>query len=415
MEFVKFHKINLFSLSGCGKKTFIKEVKKFNNPAYEENNILYYEQRNNSNNLILEEEIENIKVKLNNENLCLKFYISNLDNIVLLKEKSKYLTYETEIILLLIDITKSQSFDIAKTFLEELIKNNENREKKYEIFIISNKIDLETERNVGSYEINQLIENYSYIKLYEISLLTLENFENLINNINITLKSDSFKQFNKISLMNPIKMNKKFLLEITNTMSIFLLGNSSVGKTSFIKRFFDNYFSTSNLSTLGIDVEKTYVKINDQNIIKIDVWDTAGQERLRSIPRKYYIKGDAFILMYDVTNENSFNDLNQWIKDIKENKGIDNNNNENYVIYLAGNKIDIINERKIQTEDAENFSRENKIKYVEISCKNGINVNEIMENIIYDTSQKLGTFNNFIKIKNIKDDDNKNKKKNNCC
>ena len=119
--------------------------------------------------------------------------------------------------------------------------------------------------------------------------------------------------------------------------------------------------------------------------------------------------------MYDVTNENSFNDLNQWIKDIKENKGIDNNNNENYVIYLAGNKIDIINERKIQTEDAENFSRENKIKYVEISCKNGINVNEIMENIIYDTSQKLGTFNNFIKIKNIKDDDNKNKKKNNCC
>ena len=215
--------------------------------------------------------------------------------------------------------------------------------------------------------------------------------------------------------MNPIKMNKKFLLEITNTMSIFLLGNSSVGKTSFIKRFFDNYFSTSNLSTLGIDVEKTYVKINDQNIIKIDVWDTAGQERLRSIPRKYYIKGDAFILMYDVTNENSFNDLNQWIKDIKENKGIDNNNNENYVIYLAGNKIDIINERKIQTEDAENFSRENKIKYVEISCKNGINVNEIMENIIYDTSQKLGTFNNFIKIKNIKDDDNKNKKKNNCC
>ena len=390
-------------------------VKKFNNPAYEENNILYYEQRNNSNNLILEEEIENIKVKLNNENLCLKFYISNLDNIVLLKEKSKYLTYETEIILLLIDITKSQSFDIAKTFLEELIKNNENREKKYEIFIISNKIDLESDRTIGSYEIDKLKDNSSYIKTYEISLLTLVNFENLLININSTLKSDLFKEFNKISLMNPIKMNKKFLLEITNTMSIFLLGNSSVGKTSFIKRFFDNYFSTSNLSTLGIDVEKTYVKINDQNIIKIDVWDTAGQERLRSIPRKYYIKGDAFILMYDVTNENSFNDLNQWIKDIKENKGIDNNNNENYVIYLAGNKIDIINERKIQTEDAENFSRENKIKYVEISCKNGINVNEIMENIIYDTSQKLGTFNNFIKIKNIKDNDNKNKKKNNCC
>ena len=356
------------------------------------------------------ENIDNIIVSLNNEKLYLKFYISNLDNIDLLKEKSKYLIYSSEIILLFIDITNLNSYEVIKTFLEELKIHYENIEKKFEIFIISNKIDLETERNVGSYEINQLTENYSYIKLYEISLLTLENFENLINNINITLKSDSFKQFNTIQLKNPIRINQKDNFEVTNAMTIFLLGNSTVGKTSFIKRFFDNYFSNSNLSTLGIDVEKTFVKINDK-YIKIDVWDTSGQERLRSIPRKYFIKGDAFLLMYDVTNENSFNELNKWIKDIKDNKKNDENNNENFVIYLVGNKIDVINNRKINVEDAENFSKETNIKYVEISCKKGINVSEIMENIIYETSQKLSNFNDFFKLNNENNKENKKKTK----
>ena len=411
-EFVKFHKINLFGLSGCGKKTFIKEITKFNNPNYDEDLFLNKEKVDNSENDLILENIDNIIVSLNNEKLYLKFYISNLDNIDLLKEKSKYLIYSSEIILLFIDITNLNSYEVIKTFLEELKIHYENIEKKFEIFIISNKIDLETERNVGSYEINQLTENYSYIKLYEISLLTLENFENLINNINITLKSDSFKQFNTIQLKNPIRINQKDNFEVTNAMTIFLLGNSTVGKTSFIKRFFDNYFSNSNLSTLGIDVEKTFVKINDK-YIKIDVWDTAGQERLRSIPRKYFIKGDAFLLMYDVTNENSFNELNKWIKDIKDNKKNDEKNNENFVIYLVGNKIDVINNRKINVEDAENFSKETNIKYVEISCKKGINVSEIMENIIYETSLKLSNFNDFFKLNN--ENNKENKKKTKCC
>ena len=410
-EFVKFHKINLFGLSGCGKKTFIKEITKFNNPNYDEDLFLNKEKVDNSENDLILENIDNIIVSLNNEKLYLKFYISNLDNIDLLKEKSKYLIYSSEIILLFIDITNLNSYEVIKTFLEELKIHYENIEK---IFIISNKIDLETERNVGSYEINQLIENYSYIKLYEISLLTLENFENLINNINITLKSDSFKQFNTIKMLNSIKIKHQDNFEGTDTMRLFLLGNSSVGKTSFIKRFFDNYFSTSNLSTLGIDVEKTYVKINDKKI-KIDVWDTAGQERLRSIPRKYFIKGDGFILMYDVTNETSFNDLNQWIKDIKENKRNDENENENFVIYLIGNKIDEISKRKIQVEKAENFSKEKNVKYIEISCKNGINVYETMENIIYDTSKKLSIFNNYFKLKNNNNNNHHHKNVNKCC
>ena len=401
-EFVKFHKINLFSIPGCGKKTFIHEIKKFNNPNYDENinsnNVdIYYTKPN-----LLSQEIENIIVPLYQEKLCLKFYFSNLDYLDLIKKNLKYLLYDTEIILLIIDITNMKSFEVVKTLLDDIKKHYENIEKKYEIFIISNKIDLETERNVGSYEINQLIDNCSYIKIYEISLLTLDNFENLLTNINLTLQSDSFKQFNRIKMVNSIKIKHQDIIEGTDTMRIFLLGNSSVGKTSFIKRFFDNYFSTSNLSTLGIDVEKTYVKINDKKI-KIDVWDTAGQERLRSIPRKYFIKGDGFILMYDVTNETSFNDLNQWIKDIKENKRNDENENENFVIYLIGNKIDEISKRKIQ------------VKYIEISCKNGINVYETMENIIYDTSKKLSIFNNYFKLKNNNNNNHHHKNVNKCC
>jgi GTPase SAR1 family protein len=119
--------------------------------------------------------------------------------------------------------------------------------------------------------------------------------------------------------------------------------------------------------------------------------------------------------MYDITKESTFNELTQWIKDIKEARNTDvndNNNDNNCIIYLTGNKIDNINQREIKTEDAENFAKNYNINYTEISCKDGINIYEIMENIIFDTSKRLDYLKEGFNLEKEKIEGVKKKK---CC
>jgi len=347
--FVKFHKINIYGLSGTGKKSFLKEMKKYNNTNYKESEYdkiidkRTKEELEDSQKLI--ERIEKVIIPLkNNTKLYLNVYLTNLDNIDYINSRTKYLIYETEIIIILIDITRISSFELAKNLLEKLNEIYKERKKKFEIFFIANKIDLDSKRVITNNEINELRDLYNYIQIFYLSLKSIENFENIIESLNTTLNKDCFKLYNLIKIKEPIKISSQDNIKTNSLMTIFLLGSSGVGKTSFIKRYFNNLFSNSNLSTLGIDVEKSFVEIDNQ-IIKLEVWDTAGQERLRSIPKKFYIKSDAFILMYDITKESTFNELTQWIKDIKEARNIDindNNNDNNCIIYLTGNKIDKI-------------------------------------------------------------------------
>ena len=417
--FVKFHKINIYGLSGTGKKSFLKEMKKYNNKNYKESEYdkiidkRTKEELEDSQKLI--ERIEKVIIPLkNNTKLYLNVYLTNLDNIDYINSRTKYLIYETEIIIILIDITRISSFELAKNLLEKLNEIYKERKKKFEIFFIANKIDLDSKRVITNNEINELRDLYNYIQIFYLSLKSIENFENIIESLNTTLNKDCFKLYNLIKIKEPIKISSQDNIKTNSLMTIFLLGSSGVGKTSFIKRYFNNLFSTSNLSPLGIDVEKSFVEIDNQ-IIKLEVWDTAGQERLRSVPKKFYIKSDAFILMYDITKESTFNELTQWIKDIKEARNTDindNNNDNNCIIYLTGNKIDNINQREIKTEDAENFAKNYNINYTEISCKDGINIYEIMENIIFDTSKRLDYLKEGFNLEKEKIENIKKKK---CC
>ena len=417
--FVKFHKINIYGLSGTGKKSFLKEMKKYNNTNYKESEYdkiidkRTKEELEDSQKLI--ERIEKVIIPLkNNTKLYLNVYLTNLDNIDYINSRTKYLIYETEIIIILIDITRISSFELEKNLLEKLNEIYKEIKKKFEIFFIANKIDLDSKREIKNNEINELKDLYNYIQIFYLSLKSIENFENIIESLNTTLNKDCFKLYNLIKIKEPIKISSQDNIKTNSLMTIFLLGSSGVGKTSFIKRYFNNLFSNSNLSTLGIDVEKSFVEIDNQ-IIKLEVWDTAGQERLRSVPKKFYIKSDAFILMYDITKESTFNELTQWIKDIKEARNTDindNNNDNNCIIYLTGNKIDNINQREIKTEDAENFAKKYNINYTEISCKDGINIYEIMENIIFDTSKRLDYLKEGFNLEKEKIENIKKKK---CC
>ena len=420
IKFVKFHKVNILGTSGVGKKTLFTEFKKYNNS--EEDNITNEEENKIVPNII-ELPIERITIPLKKENLYLhlNIYITNLDNLEIIKEKNKYLLYNSEIILLIVDITNTNSFHVIKEYLDFILKKEnddifDSNFQNNEIIVLANKTDLDSDREVGSYELNQLTDDHPKIKLLEISLKDLDNFDELLYQMNNILKQDNFKIHNIIEIKEPIQIPKNLnnnLLNVNSVITIFFLGSSGVGKTSFINRFFSNLYSSTTLSTLGIDVEKSLLKING-NLYRLEVWDTAGQERLRSIPKKYYVKGDAFLLMFDVTDEKSFSDLNQWIKDLSSARNRDNDFSTtcDTVIYLIGNKIDDFDNRKILSKDAEKFSSENNIYYIEVSCKDGINIYEVMINIIIDASKKLDYIRKsiFLTKKNQKKNDNKN-----CC
>ena len=158
---------------------------------------------------------------------------------------------------------------------------------------------------------------------------------------------------------------------------VLLLGDSSVGKTCFLLRYCDKSFQEAHLSTIGLDYRlKSMTLQNDKNI-KLQIWDTAGQDRFRAITKNYYKGANGIILIYDVTNKQSYENVKNWLTQIKEEA------NPNVMIYLAGNKIDVEEEQRvITTEDGQKIADEYKLPFKETSAKNGINVNEIFQELV---------------------------------
>ena len=190
-------------------------------------------------------------------------------------------------------------------------------------------------------------------------------------------------------------------------LSFILIGDSTVGKTCFLTRYFKNQFNETFLSTIGIDKEIKYVKVKNDTY-KMTLWDTAGQDRFKSLPKKYYQNADGVLLLFDVTSEETFNNVSNWMKDVKENsnKNINSENGQPEIaLYLIGNKIDLPN-RVISKEQAETEAKSLGMKYFEISCKINMNIPEVMNRMIMECHMKTNH------IKNIKDifilNDNKN-------
>ena len=152
-------------------------------------------------------------------------------------------------------------------------------------------------------------------------------------------------------------------------IKIMTLGNSSVGKTSFILKYTENSFNEKYASTIGIDYKIKVLKIKERNY-KLFLYDTTGQERFRSLAYNLIKNADGILLMYDITNKESFQSIPEWIKNIKEKRG------NNFPIILLGNKIDLEEKREVKKEDGEDFAEEHKIKFFEISNKEGINIDE---------------------------------------
>ena len=123
-------------------------------------------------------------------------------------------------------------------------------------------------------------------------------------------------------------------------IKIIVVGDSGVGKTNLVNRFTSNKFDTNSKSTIGVEFVYKTLKINKE-IIKVEVWDTAGQERYRSITSSYYKGANGAIIVYDITDEDSFKNVESWMNEvIKKGK-------QNMQFLLVGNKKDLINERVV--------------------------------------------------------------------
>ncbi|XP_061635859.1 ras-related protein Rab-3B-like [Phyllopteryx taeniolatus] len=156
---------------------------------------------------------------------------------------------------------------------------------------------------------------------------------------------------------------------------LLIIGNSSVGKTSFLFRYADDSFSNSFVSTVGIDFKVKTVYRHDKRI-KLQIWDTAGQERYRTITTAYYRGAMGFILMYDITNEESFNAVQDWATQIKTYSW------DNAQVIMVGNKCDMDEERVVAPEKGKQLAEQLGFEYYEASAKENVNVRQVFERLV---------------------------------
>ena len=173
--------------------------------------------------------------------------------------------------------------------------------------------------------------------------------------------------------------------DFTN-FKIIIIGDSGVGKSSILKRAVKNTFEENYQATVGFEFLLLYFTVNDFKI-KLQIWDTCGQEMYRSLVQGFYRNTSLAVLVYDISNKISYEGLDVWLKDIRSRL------NEEVPIFIVGNKSDKGNERKISTDEANDFSTNRRVKYfTECSAKTGFNVDDIFKEVakyLYSIREEL--------------------------
>ena len=156
---------------------------------------------------------------------------------------------------------------------------------------------------------------------------------------------------------------------------LLFLGETSVGKTSLLIRFTDDKFDEEkSLPTLGVDVRYKYIILEEKKI-RLDIWDTAGQERFKNITKNYLHGANGIIFVCDVTNKDSFDKLKSWLNDAQANVSTETE------MIIVGNKIDLIEKRKVKFETLKEFGDKHNIDVFEVSAKTGEGVEDIFSNL----------------------------------
>ena len=200
-------------------------------------------------------------------------------------------------------------------------------------------------------------------------------------------------------------------MQYDKTCSILLLGDTCVGKTCLISRYANGVFKEEYISTVGVDYVSKQEIINDQNI-NVKLWDTAGQERFKALTPSYLRGAEGIVLVYDVTNAETFESLKFWIDSLKSSLGEDS-----LPTIIDGNKVDL-DDRDISKEDAKKFAQEHNYKYFETSAKSGVGVDELFREIvnqILEKKDKKDEVKEERKSVKLQSDKGNTQKKKGCC
>ena len=200
---------------------------------------------------------------------------------------------------------------------------------------------------------------------------------------------------------------------------VIIIGDTSVGKSNILTRYIKDEFSLNTKSTVGVELGIKFLKIKNINA-KIQIWDTAGQERYRAITSSYFKGSNGCFIVYDITNETSFDNIEKWYEQIQS------ETSKEIPIVLVGNKCDLENERKVPTEKAKDKAKNLKCAFFETSALNGINIDKIFEELVNTIYEKTASKNeDDINIEFIKEDkavnlnetkdEKKDNKKGGCC
>ncbi|KAJ5075967.1 ras and ef-hand domain-containing protein [Anaeramoeba ignava] len=174
-------------------------------------------------------------------------------------------------------------------------------------------------------------------------------------------------------------MSKKVVYK---TLKLLVIGNSMVGKSSILLRYCDGEFNDDLSTTIGVDFRFKTLEVTGKPI-KLQIWDTAGQERFRTITGTYYRKADGIMVVYDITNEESFKQISTWFKEIKKHAP------PNVAKILVANKIDLQQSRVISQQQGQELAKSYNCSFFEVSAKSGEGVEKSFENLAEITFKNL--------------------------
>lgn len=196
---------------------------------------------------------------------------------------------------------------------------------------------------------------------------------------------------------------------------VLLLGDSFVGKSCLLQRYVKKEFTQEFRATIGCDFLMKQVETPSGENVTLQIWDTAGQERFQSLGHAFYRGSDGLVLVFDITNADSFAHLDSWLVSFRDNAGVED---EDFPTILVGNKADLAQERRVtESEVTQWLSRHSSVKYYECSAKEGTGVDAAFLDLCLtirstDTHKAPVLENSTIKVQRLQQT---KKRLNNCC
>ena len=158
-------------------------------------------------------------------------------------------------------------------------------------------------------------------------------------------------------------------------IKLILIGDSDVGKSTILLNYTENYFSEKLIATIGLENKVKTINIRGLNT-KLQIWDTAGQEKFHSLTKGFFRNTDGILLIFDLTNKESFNNIKTWIEEVED------NSDSKTKKLLVGNKIDMKDNIVVSNNEIDNLCKKKKINYIEVSGKQNINVSKAFETLV---------------------------------